>query len=778
MKKSWVLLVLAVVLSTFLIVNCARPVPQPPAPPTTPTAVGGVGQAVLNWNQVPGATGYQVQYQPLLGSGQRGWTTIEVAAPPYTLEEEPGNYEWQVRTKKGNLFSEWVNGPAFGVQEDPGPSDLILTLNEVPARGVPTIFVVSDSPAEAISARAAGLTNINYLLAQVISTVPGLETVAYYVQKVGSQDQKRWPDSATTYELDEDGEHVFGINDLGANFNPNLAVGQYWFWVQGTGDQENIRSNKVRFDIALVGSGEIEIVKKIDDTVYEGKICAPEGEEVEVDFYVDFTFADNLHFLEYLISFQASDPSTSDSEVGEGAPESAVFSVLYEYECTKYATVTLDATLVRVYWDWVLGEVDDGELAIKILKAISFVLDTQAPTGTANVVTLPSSLDDRITAATITFVASDTKCLQPYAEKISFEFNIYKGEGSWNETVWFYDEEFIIGEGSEWDNEISVTAAYDTDFDEFDQATAVFVLQFGALDAATVTATMTAADCCVGCLDCSIPEDPCEPWDMDDAHMTQVAIEPFFIDNVFFSTLLDDDFVIQHDGFIEVEGREVPTVPASPTEAWFQLIFADANWDPDGDWDGAWDDIDNIEVDIDFDGNYWEHLVFGFSATRTTEEAVCAGYSTKIVLILEATVTAHTEEEPIETTVTFNATATDDADNEHVVSFTVFVDTMPPTLTYFRAFRNPDIDESKIEFRFHEEPFDVELVLSDGDEEFPLDFTNAIRIGSPDEFMYRLFPNITIQSGIEYTLRAKATDAAGNTGESQLSHTAAMAATR
>jgi len=765
MKKSWVLLVLAVVLSTLMIVNCARPVPQPPAPPTTPTAVGGVGQVVLNWNQVPGATGYQVQYQPLLGSGQRGWTTVDVAAPPYTLEEDPGNYEWQVRTKKGNLFSEWVNGPAFEVQEDPGPSDLTLTLSEVPERGVPTIFIV-------------GTTNINYLLAQVTSTVPGLETVAYYVQKVGSQDQKRWPDSATTYELDDDGEHVFGINNLGANFTPNLAVGEYWFWVQGTGDQENIRSNKLRFDIAILGSGEIEIVKKIGDTEYEGKICAPEDAEVEVDYHVDFTFADNFSFLGWSVLFQANDPTTSDSESGEGKPEPMIFTVIYATECTKYATITLDATIASVYWDWDEGEVDDGELAIQIQKVISFILDMKPPTGTAAVETNPELEDDRITSATITFVASDTKCLQPYAEKISFEFNIYKGEGSWNEIIEWGEFGLILGEGSIWDNEVIASSiSYATaKTDDMDQATATFVLEFGALDAATVTATMTVADCCVGCLDCCIPDDPCEEWDCDDEHMVKVGIEPFFIDNVFFSTLLDEDEVIQHDGFIEVEGREVPTVPASPTEAWFQLIFADANWDPDGDWDGAWDDIDDIEIDLI--GPWADNLSFGFSATKTTGEVICAGYSTKIILILEATVTAYASDEPTETTVTFNATATDDADNEHFVTFTVFVDTMPPTLTYFRAFRNPDIDESKIEFRFHEEPFDVELVLSDGVEEFPLDFDDAYRIGSPNEFMYRLFPDITIQFDVEYTLYAKATDAAGNTGESEMSHEAAMASTR
>jgi hypothetical protein len=126
-----------------------------------------------------------------------------------------------------------------------------------------------------------------------------------------------------------------------------------------------------------------------------------------------------------------------------------------------------------------------------------------------------------------------------------------------------------------------------------------------------------------------------------------------------------------------------------------------------------------------------------------------------------------------------------DLGNEFTVPFEFWLDTKPPTLTYFRAFRNPDIDLSKIEFRFHEEPKDLGLILAivDGSggaivDQFPLSLETLEKIGSDDEFMYRLYPDVTIQQGLWYRLIATATDEAGNTGMTSLEHQAAASSVR
>ena len=818
--KRWVLLALVVVLSTLVIVNCTQPpVPIPPADPTTPTAVGGIGQAVLNWNQVPGADGYQVRFQ-VVGSDARGWSQeVNVPAPPYTVEKEAGIYSWQVRAKKGNLYSEWVNGPNFTIQDDPGPSDLTLTLQEVPARGIPTIYVVQDSyvgaPGKLQTRLPGGYTNINYLLAQVISTVPGLETVAYYVQKVGSQDQKRWPNSATTYELDSNGEHTFGMNDLGDNLP--LAPGQYWFWVQGTGDQQNVRSQKLRFDVAELESGSIEIVKEVDGTLFPGKICAPEDASIEVDYTITFAFAD-VDFISWAFFFAYNlDQSIVETEeaTGVGKPEEPFeVTVTYATECTKTATVTLDATITA--YQWLSGETVEQEIPIQLTKVISFVFDNQPPEAAIEVDPeqdegWETPGDGMITVATMTFHATDTKCLQPYGEKIFFEFYVwkdYEGLEGWSKTLWFgEEEEFVLGEGGIWDNAINVTVAYDTDKgDEADTAWAQFVFELPErLDMIIVEATMTVFDCCSeGCM---VPDDICDPYEWPDGHYAQDTAY-YYVDNVFFSAMLEEGGPMWEElkplaweGFREGP-EDLPMLPGADAEESVRITFqfADSWWwiddsfeplDAEGligrlyqNWSAIESEFEEyLALEGDFDGdssNPQDYFTMEIiEATLTTAYATCSGWDEKMLLTFTIGATALETAPPTEVMVTITATATDWEGNWFVVPFEFWLDTKPPTLTYFRAFRNPDIDESKIEFRFDEEPLDVILVLIDNnDDEFPLDFSQATRIGSPSEYMYRLYPNVTIQQGVAYTLRATASDAAGNKGTSELTHTAAAASER
>jgi len=893
--KRWILVGLIIAISTMLIVNCARPVPQPPAPPTTPTAVGGIGQAVLNWNQVPGADGYQVRFQ-VVGSHARGWSQeVNVPAPPYTVEQEAGIYSWQVRAKKGNLYSEWVNGPNFTIQDDPGPSDLTLTLQEAPAREIPTIYVVETSEPYDTSARGftPTYTNINYLLGQVTSTVPGLETVAYYVQEVGSQVQKRWPDSATTYQLDVDGKHQFGINDLGANFEAdrgidygNLKPGTYWFWVQGTGDKENVRSQKKQFHIEPIENGAIEIVKAVNGKVFPGKICAPEDTSIEVDYTVQFAFAE-VDCNEWMIRFTynlCSDPDQILTETATGLdtpPEAWEHAVLYAVECTKYATVTLEATITAYRWEE--GAQVEEELPVQIQGGTHFVFDNQRPRVDFDIRSI-EVLDTegnlfgyedsfwstpKLAHATITFHATDTKCLwDEQNERVKVRFIVMAIKSEYDATLFFNSAEteeafmelieshqwfgsFWIDEGGtvlgpgDWNNSIVVEATYEGTPTSVDGAPAEIVGQlsfaFGDLDGAMVFWWIEVFDCC--CEDCDV-EDPCNPFDPWDHSNEVFAI--WLIDNAFFSAMLEEggpmweEFKpLDWEGF-RVGPQGLPMLPGNDSGESGAITFQFADqvfasildedfgtwwpWDADDlidyiyqDWRSIGQHFMALQLEGDFDGDngnpedYFSMIIT--EATKTTKYATCSGWDEKAVLIFTIAAAALETAPPTEVKVTITATATDwlsweppigpppsdsrggeshsrdwpfiGSGNEFTTQFHFWLDTKPPTLTYFRAFRNPDIDLSKIEFRFHEEPKDLGLILAivDGSggaivDQFPLSLETLEKIGSDDEFMYRLYPDVTIQQGLWYRLIATATDEAGNTGMTSLEHQAAASSVR
>jgi len=112
--KRIVFIALAMVLSSLMMFHCTQPLfPQPPADPTELTAVGGVGQVVLDWNQAGVVDGFWVRFQ-VIGIEGRSWSTpIEVGPPPATVIQEPGIYNWELQSRKGNLSSNWVQGPEF-----------------------------------------------------------------------------------------------------------------------------------------------------------------------------------------------------------------------------------------------------------------------------------------------------------------------------------------------------------------------------------------------------------------------------------------------------------------------------------------------------------------------------------------------------------------------------------------------------------------------------------------------------------------------------------------
>jgi len=136
MKKSSVLLMLAVVLTVFALVNCTQPVPvpNPPAAPAGLAVTPGLGLVKLAWNAVVGVA-FEVKVEWLGASGSRAETNLgEKVSPfnfnPVTYGLQYGTYDWWVRARQNTLYSGWVKGTQFEVLEPVVPPDpeTVLTL--------------------------------------------------------------------------------------------------------------------------------------------------------------------------------------------------------------------------------------------------------------------------------------------------------------------------------------------------------------------------------------------------------------------------------------------------------------------------------------------------------------------------------------------------------------------------------------------------------------------------------------------------------------------------
>ncbi len=773
MKKGKILLFLVLVIVALFASNCVK---QPPL--VVPAAPAGLrvvqlagGDVELRWDAVAGAASYDVTIDKVAGSGSRETFGPYNTTNTYYVARKSvigtGNFNWSVLAKNAAGSSPAATG-TFDIPADPVPDpvyELQLTLVEEPAQGsaVPTIYTVG--AAAVVGERLPGVSALNYLKGNLKREEIPAEAdraelaVQFLVQKVGASVAKRWPNDSTEYVFDEDGELNFNLCNLGEGFSPVLlAPGEYYLWARAVWDGSE--SQKVPFKIVSRNSDlNYEItVKDLSGNEYEGRVCSYSSTDVTLEFSLSITGGEAFKQLRYSLEIgptgSSNDESTSKSATFVNTTSWST-KVLFEAECTKSATLTVAGTFTAYSCDG--ATVTKTDESVEILKnvGINFVLDMKDPT--ALVTVDPYDLEEEeansIKTATLTFLASDTKCLD--WEHISFKVQVFKGIGDWKDSWEYGKTKIVLGEDSGWDNELTITATYSatkTDSTEINDAKAILVFDIKDLDLAIIITTMNASDCC--CLDCTLV-DPCAGCNggSDLTHATNVSVS-MLVDNVFFSSMLKEDEVLQIVGLKGdkvIGGKNYPTIPASPAVATVTLILADANWDPENALDS------NSQV--------------GFSLSATTSiQAVCSGYATKTQATYIATLTAiqpEQAEDATETVITVVGTATDDADNVFSLTRVFWYDTMPPTLTHFAAFRNPSgANGSYIEFSFHEEPVSAELTLEiTGQGTFTYTLAQATAVTGHLN-TYRLSTGISLSEGADVKLTAKAKDLAGNVGTS------------
>lgn len=814
MRKIKGVAYLSVILLIVFFANCAKQPVIPGVPINLrATALVGVAGVELRWDAVAGAASYDVTITKQAASGSRETFGPYNTAQTYYLALREtlgaGEFDWTVSARNVAGSSAAVAGTVFTLAGEPEPEPeygLVLTLEEKQTpfssrRPISAIYVYGNPENDDSGQRKSDEPNFvsfNYILGTLAykALIPEGEarqnmSVQLMVEPIDSGEAKRWPDSDTEFLLDEEGQLVFGINDLGENFGGKkssvrdtvedpLEPGQYYFWARAVWDNE-IQSTKERFDIVLIEDplkGTI-VLKDEEGKGYTTKVC-PTSTEVTLVYEVTIEGGEWFSDLCYhfTIAQQGEDGTIETTESGTFTGATAFSTtVTYATECTKYATLTLDGTVVVHLYDneeatevTVTLNTEDYDVA-----SHSFVLDMADPTASATILTVPFSLSEPAssTEVSLAFYAIDTKCLQPYDEKINFEVYVDKGIGSWEGSFDFFDEKVILGEGSLWGNEITIEGTYAaTKVSEFahDYAYAVLDLEIPALDLATVTATMSVHDCC--CEECTL-EDPCVDCGVGGnvTHATEVSIQ-FTVDNVFFSSMLEHDEIVVLDGFLAGK-NDIPLIPASPVVATVTVVFADANW--------GIDEMNAVaSATYDEAGNLFDITLYpaDYSIGFVSEGYVCSGYATKVVLTSISTITGYSASDPTEVLLTFVATAADKAGNEFGFEQQVWLDTLPPTLTHFTAFRDQINNESWIEFGFSQKPETAALALTvTASGTFLYDLEEAMPISGMDN-TYRLETGVTLPYDTVITLGATSTDLAGNVGFATKETTVSLTSSR
>ncbi|MDD8054131.1 MAG: hypothetical protein PHX90_08650, partial [Thermotogota bacterium] len=319
MRKIKGVAYLLVILLIVFLANCAKQPVIPGVPINLrATALVGVAGVELRWDAVAGAASYDVTITKQAASGSReSFGPYNTAQTYYLALRETlgaGDFEWTVSARNVAGSSAAVAGTVFTLAGEPEPEPeygLVLTLEEKPVpftdRGsIPAIYVYGgeDDAGSGQRGPVSNYLSFNYILGTLAykALIPEGEarqnmSVQLMVEPIDSGEAKRWPDSDTEFLLDEEGQLVFGINDLGENFGGKkssvrdtvedpLEPGQYYFWARAVWDNE-IQSTKERFDIVLIEDplkGTI-VLKDEEGKGYTTKVC-PTSTEVTLVYEV------------------------------------------------------------------------------------------------------------------------------------------------------------------------------------------------------------------------------------------------------------------------------------------------------------------------------------------------------------------------------------------------------------------------------------------------------------------------------------------------------------
>ena len=572
-------------------------------------------------------------------------------------------------------------------------SNTPLAATQARVSDIPILWAVSGSE-ESGQRGSNSLTFLNFLFGKVLSVDPLLSHVLLYLQKQGEIILSPYPTDGSGFEL-TNGKYNFIFPDPEIdNFASERAkktefpaIGLWNMWVQASGDSSKKDSKLFEVKEFEVLDLSVEIERDSENQPIEeaSKVCADTTDGATVVYQVDLDFTAVSEYFDSWkivteVATKVGETATVITFAGTETQLATEVKIHFSTECTKYATVTLSATVIS----YEASNTETGfatESLYKeglIVKTHEFILDLAAPTAT--ILITDNSTETK--QATITFFATDTKCLE--LEEIEFMVWIDKGPlGAWEKVFFSWPDVAVgvfatdtraIGSGA---HAATFTGQYnsavDTGADASMTAWATFTLDMNpfGMDHATLTVAATVNDCC----DLGISGHP--------VYTTDATL----IDNVFLSSNfgktgypISDDVLLTWEGFKELDGKYYinnQTNLATPATLTVRMV----------DFTIAATTIDfPVFSSVPWSSYTWKNFA-SETSTLTQATYTCTGYATKMVwttTILSTDTGFYPAGEEFSFCATF--TATDTHGNVHTGSREIFVDTKPATLSFVNGY--------------------------------------------------------------------------------------------
>ncbi len=498
------------------------------------------------------------------------------------------------------------------------------------------------------------------ITATVTANNPDIDKVALFGKLVTSQDYSKLAPAGNDWrELDENHQAVFELNSA------DFAAGDWVINAQALGSAAKSQEKALEVkEASLTPALSVEVcgneLEGGEFICFDSTIGATAVYTVGVNFAegAEEQFSDML----YTFVFAGSDTTVATGLFTQSATTDTI-DIYMATECTKLATLTIDATTVC-------------GATLTELTTFGFILDGAQPTATISEIAIDSATE----TAVIVFAATDTKSLCEATITLLIEKVDLEGVQMWD-PVTFKVGDLTFG-NENFGGEATYTPVVGPDGIGI---LATVTLDLPYLDGATITTAFEVIDyceffCCDQCGDAITRE--------------SVSVEgiPTFYDNRFYDAGIVNVSFYDSEDFAELGDAWLVMMDNNPASA--TVWIADA-YPYIGYYtvDGATLTIESSSVDV---------------GESTLITAPCTGYPTKTLVSYVFTVLL---KEATEGVFTFTFIASDVSDNATELTQDIVVDTMPPTLTVvngLKKYLGPGNDA--LQFSFRDEDADQGVV--------------------------------------------------------------------
>jgi len=487
------------------------------------------------------------------------------------------------------------------------------------------------------------LYNCGVIVATITAHDPDMDKVALFARLQTQQDYIQLAPPSGWRDLNNDRQAVFTIetNDLGP--------GIWWINAQSSGSSSKSTEKSLEIkEVTLIPELTLNLcgdVVKTADYVYMDQADLPATAAYTLNIQMDEELTGVISEFFYVFEFAGSDTLvTSSATYNRDTWQATDIVVTMATECTKLATLTVYGTSVCK---------EHPTYHVFTPATLNFTLDAALPEISFH----PHQFGLERETLTIPVHLADTKSL--CQATLSFFVEKENAQGTqmpgWEPITLLWGQEAVhIGMGS---NAVDGTVTYSAPivFGQTTSVDATVLLALGELDGATITASVTAIDCCNGgCVNtCSQSEQ---------RESSSEAISLFF-DNTFYHSHSINISFLDSEDFQTLNNSWLLTLNQDTGQASF--AFSDAYIDG----------FDNLQATLT---GVVDAVTLHSTGTMITDYvAECTGYPIKnmIHILMQLTAIHGTE-----TSVNIEITGTDEHANTKSLTQNILVDTRAPQL--------------------------------------------------------------------------------------------------